>query len=246
MCGRFNIIAETETLFAAFQIQQQDLDFANISPRYNISPSKRETDIAHAPENSLTRIPIIRKDEGQTHLKLAIWPMIPVWAKGKIPKYSTANARSETMTELASFRNAWRQGRRCLIPATGFYEWQIVPGVKHKQPWHIRHKHQEIMSFAGLWEQTRLSDGKVIDSCTIVTTQANSLMSEIHNSSYRMPVIIDPAYREQWLSKNHDAALSLAKSYPDGLLEADRISTLVNNPKAGSTDVISPLVDEKS
>ncbi len=142
------------------------------------------------------------------------------------------------MTSAASYRSAWRNSRRCLIPATGFYEWQVVGNDGPKQPWHIQHKTQTIMSLAGLWEQGYTDDGEVYESCTIVTTEANELMAEIHNTNKRMPVIVDPEDREVWLSEDHDAARQLTRTYDDGNLQADPISMRVNNPRYSDPDCI--------
>lgn len=238
MCGRFNILTDVDTLLTAFEILRERSDFLSYKPNYNISPSPKEQPIDLS-DDVLTRIPMIRLDQhGRKVLRSAIWPLVPVWSRGMIPKYSTANARSETMTTAASYRAAWRNSRRCLIPATGFYEWQATGKDTPKQPWHIRHKDQTIMSLAGLWEQGYTDDGEVYESCTIVTTEANELMAKIHNTNRRMPVIVDPGDRDVWLSKDHDAARQLARAYDDGYLRADPISTRINNPRYSDPDCV--------
>lgn len=239
MCGRFNIITDSQALVEAFEILYENVQIESFVPRYNISPSKREAAV-RVDNPDITTIPVVLHSENGKVLKSAIWPLVPVWAKGVIPKYSTANARSETMVEKNSFRHSWKHAQRCLIPATGFYEWQLVPGSSRKQPWHIQHKNQKIISFAGLWEPVNLDDGKTALFCTIVTTQANELMSEIHNSDHRMPVIIDPESRDEWLVGDSETAFSLTGTYPDGMLEAYPISTQVNNPHADSAEIIEP------
>lgn len=244
MCGRFNIITDTQALVEAFEILYENVQVEPFAPRYNISPSKRETAI-QADNPNITTIPVVLHSDNGLVLRNAIWPLVPIWAKGVIPKYSTANARSETMAELRSFRHSWNHARRCLIPATGFYEWQLVPGSSRKQPWHIQHKNQKIMSFAGLWEPVKLDDETTSLSCTIVTTQANELMSEIHNSNHRMPVIVDPESRDKWLVGDAETAFDLTRTYPDGMLDAYPISTWVNNPHADSVEIIEPKSQDK-
>ena len=242
MCGRFNILTDAETLMETFTILQGDVDFDSFDPRYNISPSVRQTEIDATTKDSLTRVPMVElKPDGRRQLTSAIWPLIPFWAETKVPKYATANARSESMTERSSYRSAWKRSQRCLIPATGFYEWQSVAGLNRKQPWHIRHQSQPVMGFAGLWEKGKMTDGTPFKSCTIVTTEANALMAKIHNSNYRMPVIVDPDHWDQWLGGDHDAALALAVSYPDGQLQADPISTRINNPHYNHSDCLEPV-----
>ena len=241
MCGRFNILTDVDTLLTAFEILENQSEVSTFEPRYNISPSPKNKPI-DAFSDVLTRIPIVRLDQhGGRVLRSAIWPLVPVWSQGVIPKYSTANARSETMTSAASYRAAWRNGRRCLIPATGFYEWQVIGNGRPKQPWHIWHKSQTIMSLAGLWENGYTDDGEVYESCTIVTTEANELMAKIHNTSKRMPVIVDPDDRDTWLSKDHDSANHLVRTYDDGHLEADPISTRINNPQYSDPDCVERI-----
>ncbi len=225
-----------------FEILQGNVEVDAFEPRYNISPSARNLAITSADDSHLTRVPIVRPGcDRRRHLKSAIWPLIPFWADAQVPKYATANARSETMTQRASFRNAWKRSQRCLIPATGFYEWQSVTGESRKQPWHIYHQDLAVMSFAGLWERGVTPDGEVFESCTIVTTEANQLMATIHNSNRRMPVIVDSTHWDQWLDADNEAALELAGSYPDGLLQATPISTRINNPNYNRSDCLEPV-----
>ena len=242
MCGRYNILSDVDALMDTFEILQSDVQVEPFEPRYNISPSTRNLIVTTGDENRLTRVPIIRPaSDLRRHLKSAVWPLIPVWANAQVPKYATANARSETMTQRVSFRNAWKRSQRCLIPATGFYEWQTVPGDNPKQPWHIYHREQSVMCFAGLWEHGQSTDGATFESCAIVTTEANQLMATIHNTNRRMPVIIDSTHWDEWLSADNDAALELAVPYPDGQLQAIPISTRINNPSYNRSDCLAPV-----
>ena len=242
MCGRFNILSDAEALMDTFEILQGNVELQTFEPGYNVSPSVRNTRIDSIHTARVTRIPIVRLGEdGRRVLQEAVWPLVPVWASGQIPKYATANARAETMTTLASYRNAWKKSQRCLIAATGFYEWQRVEYQKNKQPWHIYHLEQPVMGFAGLWEVGYTTEGEPFESCAIVTTSANQLMAEIHNSNQRMPVIIDPAKRDTWLGTDSEAALELAVSYRDGLLSADPISSRINNPGYNRPDCLEPI-----
>ena len=242
MCGRFNILTDVEALVATFEILHDHCLLDEFEPRFNISPSLKNTPISTEFAKSLTTIPIVRLNmDNQKILHSAVWPLVPSWAGEQVPKYSTANARSETMTEKASFRNAWKLSQRCLIPATGFYEWQKVQDQKNKQPWHIRHNESNVMSFAGIWEKGRTSEDEPFISCSIITTRANQLMSQIHNSNHRMPVIIDPENRDLWLGRDNDSAFSLTATYGDGRLIAHPISTKINNPKYSVPDCIDAI-----
>jgi putative SOS response-associated peptidase YedK len=124
------------------------------------------------------------------------WGLIPSWSKDPSIGDRMINARAETLAEKPSFRNAFRR-RRCLILADGFYEWKQIPGMKSKQPMFIRLKDENPFAFAGLWEIWSSPDGSEIRSCTIITTQPNSLIESIHN---RMPVILPADAYPIWLA----------------------------------------------
>jgi len=118
------------------------------------------------------------------------WGLIPFWAKGFQPKYSTINSTIEKLTQAATWRGPWSRGRRCILPATGFYEWKVQADGKTKQPYYITANDQAIFGFAGLWDRSKRDDGTTIESCTFVTMPASKLMSEIHNAKQRMPAIV--------------------------------------------------------
>lgn len=177
MCGRFALKETPRRLAEHFRIEG-DLDFA---PSWNIAPSMRIVSITSDPED-------------KRHFKMMRWGLIPRWAKDAAIGSKLNNARGETVSEKPSFRNAFKT-RRCLIPASGFYEWQTVNGIK--QPWYISFKSGEPMAFAGLWEVWESGAGETIETCCIITTNANTLMQSIHD---RMPVILNPDSWEQWLS----------------------------------------------
>lgn len=134
MCGRFALYSDPFTLARRFEADAPP----ELSPRYNVAPSQN--------------IPIVRDEGEKRRFALARWGLIPHWAKDIKIGYSTINARAETVASKPAFRNAFRH-RRCLIPADGFYEWQVIPGSKIKQPWFIVLVDREPMAFAGLWER---------------------------------------------------------------------------------------------
>ena len=138
------------------------------------------------------------------------------------------NARSETIAEKPAFRSAFKK-RRCLILADGFYEWQKVGKVKI--PTHIRMKSREPFAFAGLYEYWKTKSGKMLESCTIVTTTPNELMSPIH---HRMPVILSPENEAAWLDpeiEDVSKILSMLQPYDSNQMEAFEVSNFVNSPK---------------
>jgi putative SOS response-associated peptidase YedK len=194
MCGRFALNETPRKLAEHFDLTG-DLD---LSSSWNIAPSTHIAVIVEG-DGGLGSYPLPNplpsRERGLSgrHLLRMRWGLIPSWAKDASIGNKLSNARGETVAEKPSFRSAFKQ-RRCIIPASGFYEWQSVQGVK--QPWYVSLKSGEPMAFAGLWETRHAKDGKgeekTITTCCIITTTANALMETIHD---RMPVILD---REQW------------------------------------------------
>ncbi|GMV37135.1 MAG: hypothetical protein AMXMBFR61_16430 [Fimbriimonadales bacterium] len=188
--------------------------FADVEPRFNIAPSQR--------------VPAIRLDaEGERELALLQWGLVPGWAKDTSIGAKLFNARSETVAEKPSFRNAFRK-RRCLMPADGFYEWQPTNG--RKQPVYIRLAGGEPFAFASLWEIWKSPDGEVLETCTLLTTEPNEVMAPIHN---RMPVILRPEESDAWLAPEARLGdlLGLLKPFPSEAMEVRPVSTYVNNPR---------------
>jgi putative SOS response-associated peptidase YedK len=186
MCGRF-ALNETPLKLAEFFQLSGNLD---LFPSWNIAPS---TNIYS----------ITADDEGSRHLQLMKWGLIPSWAKDATIGNKLANARGETIAEKPSFRTAFKY-HRCILPASGFYEWKGERGSK--QPWYISLKSGNPMAFAGLWERWHAKDGEPIDGCCIITTDANDLMKNIHD---RMPVILDQCQWSSWLSPHEHQAKNL-------------------------------------
>jgi putative SOS response-associated peptidase YedK len=222
MCGRFTLIATPEQLQQA--IPGLSLPEAGIAPRYNIAPSQP---VAVVP------------NDGQMKLDFYVWGLIPSWAKDPSIGSRMINARSETLAEKPAFRAAFRR-RRCLIPASGFYEWQQAPGRKAKIPYYIRLKSGQPFAFAGLWEIWNAPDGSTVLSCAILTTAPNELMSPLHN---RMPVILPASAYAQWLEPGEQSPSRLQpllRPYPAEELLAYPVSTLVNRPENDVAECIQP------
>lgn len=183
MCGLYSFrksAEETRSLFAYSEMP-------NFPPREYVSP--------------LSPMAIVREERGQRHFALVRWGFIPSWVKELKPGKPLINARSETIMEKPSFRNAIRR-RRCLIPADGFYEWVgDVPGKK--QPQYIHRVDNGLFAFAGIWEHWLAPDGSEIETAAIITTEPNSVVAEIHD---RMPAIIQPRDFELWLDHSYEDA----------------------------------------
>src|ERR671916_3522188 len=163
MCGRYTLTVPTDRLAAEFELDEVR---AELSPNFNVAPTQS--------------VAAVVAEGGKRRLETLRWGLVPSWADDPEIGSRMINARSETAHEKPSFRRAFRE-RRCLIPADGFYEWQRTDNVK--QPFHIRMKSGRPFAFAGLWESWKDS-GSEIKSCTILTTEANGLVGEIHP---RMP-----------------------------------------------------------
>lgn len=223
MCGRFTLTVDASEL----QEQFPWINIPNIEivPRYNIAPTQP--------------VAVIPND-GKNNLDFYIWGLIPSWSKDPTIGNRMINARSETLAEKPSFRNAFKR-RRCLIPASGFYEWSLNKEKNQKTPYYILRKDNRVFSFAGLWEIWYDPDGSEIRSCTIITTQPNSLIRPLHN---RMPVILDEANYEEWLAadeQNPDELSRLLTSYSPELMQVYPISKAVNNPKIDQAALIEPI-----
>jgi putative SOS response-associated peptidase YedK len=207
MCGRFALYSSGETIAAAFDLSE----VPELLPHYNIAPSQP--------------VAVIRTSPNGRELALLKWGLVPAWAKDK--KLAPINAKAETAADKPMFRTAFRQ-RRCLIPADGYYEWQ-ARGTK-KQPYFFGPKDGLPFAFAGLWE-SREGDGEKLETCALLTTQANELAAEVHD---RMPVILPPAAYGRWLDPdNQDVAAlqALLRPYSAQGWFARPVSTLVNNPR---------------
>lgn len=220
MCGRFALAVDLKTLIDAFGIS---LAPEELQPSYNIAPSQQ--------------VPgIWQTEKGQRCLEIFRWGLIPHWAKDPAIGHKMINARSETVAEKPSFRSAFR-ARRCILPASAFFEWQKQDGGK--VPYCIRQRNGAPLAFAGLWENWQGGEEEV-RSCTILTTEANELLKPIH---HRMPVILAGQELERWLDpaiRDPEALTPLLRPFPAEGLELYRVDPLVNSPANNSPDCLLP------
>jgi len=198
----------------------------NLAARYNIAPTQQA--------------PVVRPDgQGGRELAMPRWGLVPSWAKDIDIGNRTINARAETVSEKPSFRAAFAR-RRCLVPATGFYEWQKTDGPK--APWNIARPDGETFAFAGLWEHWQGDPaGPPVESFTIVTTEANEALRPIH---HRMPVILAPEDWSAWLDVGGTpagTALALLHPAPKDSLVAWRVGTRVNAPRNDDAACLEPV-----
>ena len=223
MCGRFVGFRSMEELKENFPIDKAD---CKVTASYNVAPSQE--------------ILAIINMAGENRLDKFHWGLVPFWAKDISIGNRMINARSETIAEKPSFRNAFKK-RRCLILADGFYEWKGEKG--HKQPMFITLPDRKPFAFAGLWETWNNKSGSapLYKSCTIITTQASETFSEIH---HRMPVILKSEFYEPWLdSQNHDldALKSILKNEFLTDLVSYPVSKQVNSASHNNPSCIEPI-----
>lgn len=210
MCGRFVIKSNKKDIIEKFLIDDSQLTV--IDEMDNIPPT--------------TEIPIIYQTIDKRVLSYGYWGLIPAWAKDKSFASNTFNARSETVSEKPSFREAYKQ-RRCLIPASAYYEWEKISvngKLAGKQPYSIQRKDKALFAFAGLYEHwIDNQSGEKIRSCTIITREAYPKINHIHP---RMPVILPEESYQAWL----DATLDDFPMLDQDLLDYDPLATNFNRP----------------
>jgi len=219
MCGRFAQADPLEIIAEQFGIEVIDLD---LSPRYNVAPGQQ--------------VAVIINEETREIVDLK-WGLVPFWAKDPSIGNRMINARAETVLEKPSYKNAMKK-RRCLIPASGFYEWK--KDGKVKAPYYFRHNNGKPFGLAGLWETWKDPDGNELKTFTIITTESNELAAQIHN---RMPVIISEENYGTWLDTANppQKAQALLAPYPADRMEAYPVSTMVNSPANDSEELVRPV-----
>ncbi len=238
MCGRYSLTTPVEGLRQLFEFPEQP----NLAPRYNIAPTQEVPAVRPAPPPERSS-----GEEGGTkagagggrQLAMLRWGLIPGWAKDPAIGSRMINARAETLAEKPAFRSAFRR-RRCLVPADGFYEWR-KQDKGPKQPYWIARPDGGPFAFAGLWERWRdPRDGARVESCTIVTTEANATLRPIYP---RMPVILAPEAHALWLdpAAAPEALLALLRPAPEALLTPCAVSTRVNKVANDGPELIAPL-----
>jgi putative SOS response-associated peptidase YedK len=185
MCGRYVTPEQAE---AERNLTVHWLEYER---SYNVAPTQQ--------------VPVVRLLAGQREGLMMRWGLVPFFARGVPPKYSTINASIEKLTDAPSWRGPWRRGQRCILPAAGFYEWHLN-GDGSKTPFYITCADQPVFGFAGLWDRSVTAEDSAIESCTIITMPPNALLAEIHNAKQRMPAILAAEDIEAWLAGSPDAA----------------------------------------
>ena len=223
MCGRFTLFADYEQILERFDVDVA-FDEENYSPNFNVAPSQSVVSIIN--------------DGNSNRLGSLRWGLIPKWAENEKIGYKLIDARSETVESKPSFRHAFLK-KRCIIVMDSFYEW--VAGPDGKIPMRIKMKSDETFGAAGLWESWKNPNGDLIHSCTILTTEANTLVKDIHD---RMPVILTRENEKEWLNpslQDKEVLKSMLIPYDAALMEAYPVSSEVNSPKNNHIDLLNSL-----
>jgi len=217
MCGRFAQRSDPKRLAKEFKVAE----VPQVEARYNIAPTQE--------------ILAVRELADGREMAFFKWGLVPSWAKDTSMGARLINARSETVGEKPAFREAFKQ-RRCIIPADGFYEWQRTEG--RKQPFFFLMRDERPFGFAGLWERWEGEGGQAIDSCTILTTEANEVLRPVHD---RMPVILHPDEYEAWLDtdvRKLDLIKEMLRPYPAEEMTSYQVSTAINSPRSQGAELI--------
>ncbi len=220
MCGRFvsRVDAASEQYWSVIQSWPASFESWNVAPSQDV--------------------PVLLLRDGQRAGVYYRWGLVPFWAKGETPRYSTINARAETVHSAASYRGPWARSQRCILPVLGFYEWKAESGGK--QPYFIRMAGGEPFGLAGLWDESVKPTGETVHSCTIITTEANPLVAEIHAKG-RMPVIVTTDTAGVWLEGSRDEAHAMLAPFPADLMDAYRVSRRVNSPRNNAPELLEPV-----
>jgi putative SOS response-associated peptidase YedK len=221
MCGRFLLEPRTpQSVRQYFELAPGQA--GELEPRWNLAPTQESAVLRARPEG------------GREFARLR-WGLIPAWAKDGSGAARLINARSETAAEKPSFRAAWK-ARRCVVPATGWYEWRLAGG--RKQPWLLRLAGEEFTSFAGLWERWAPPGAPAVESFTILTAPAIPELAQLHD---RMPAVLPRAAIAAWLAPGAAPRLPSAAEWAALAWEFHPVSPRVNSPRHDDAACAAPL-----
>ncbi len=226
MCGRYNLVTDADAIIDFFEVAKSSLSSQALKPRYNIAPSQE--------------VAAVRLSSDGRELVMLHWGLIPSWSKESKIKYSTINARADTVDTKPAYRSAFKR-QRCIIPCTGFYEWKVTESGK--QPYYIGFEGLKLFGLAGLWDRWQGEGEQSIESCTIIVTDANSVILPVHD---RMPVILGEQYFDQWLdadNKDIAALKSLLIPHDPKNMTIFAINKRVNNPSDDDPKCMEKVVN---
>ncbi len=224
MCGRMTSTTSIEDIAKALGIEEIEPDAERLPSSYNVAPTED--------------VLVVAEHTGVRRLETMRWGLVPFFAKDLSGSARMINARADSVTMKPAYRRAFK-GHRCLFPIDGYYEWQKLE--KEKQPWYFKSREGTPIALAGLWEVWRdpkkPNDAPPLFSCTIITTDANKDMSDVHN---RMPLMLEPDEWNTWLGEETDPeeAATLLRPPRLGLLDRHKVSTAVNNVRNNGPELI--------
>lgn len=231
MCGRYRLSKTEKYLLEHFGVRSRE-DF-EWKPRYNIAPTDQ--------------VAVIRQDRNEPVRTISSmrWGLIPYWAKDASIGAKMINARAESLIDKPAFKDAIER-RRCLVPADAFYEWKKTSDGSHivRKPFLIRMKDDEAFAFAGIWDRWTSPDGKIVLSVSILTTDANPLVRDVHD---RMPVIVPREHYDLWLDpafRDVKALEDILKPFPASEMEKLAVSNRVNSVKNDDPECAAPAAEE--
>lgn len=223
MCGRYTLDKDKPVLEGWFDAVMEDYD--QFRANYNVAPTHN--------------MPVVGENrEGKRTIQPFRWGLLPFWAKDEKVSYSMINARSESLSTKKSFQKSFKK-YRCLVPASGFYEWKGEKG--NKTPYYIYPTHEPMFAFAGLYNVWESPEGEKVPTYTIVTTEANNKMSELHN---RMPVMLLKEEWDDWLNpENHDTKLlqDMLNPFPDDAIDYYQVAKEVGNVRNNSSELMEKV-----
>jgi putative SOS response-associated peptidase YedK len=223
MCERY-VIPERAEVEREFRLAHPWWRF---SPSYNVATGRN--------------VPVIRTHEGETEGVMLRWGLVPEWAEGDAARGSASHIAASEIGRSPVSRDAWSKGRRCILPLSGFYAWQLTPR-RYRQPYFVRLADRPVFGIAALWDRTVAEEeDDVMESCAIIAVPANGLMTDLENLIARMPAILHRDDYETWLTGSAVRALTLLRPYPEAQMLAHPISPRVNSLKYDDADLIQPV-----
>jgi putative SOS response-associated peptidase YedK len=197
------------------------------SPSYNVATGRN--------------VPVIRKHEGESEGVMLRWGLVPEWAEGDAARGSATHVPATELGTSTISREAWSKGRRCILPLSGFYAWQLTR-ARYRQPYFVRVTDRPVFGIAALWDRTVAEDeDDVIESCAVIAVPANGLMTKLDNLVARMPAILHRDDYETWLSGPAMRAYALLRPYPEAQMRAHPISPRINSLKYDDAELIQPV-----
>lgn len=224
MCGRYALHGPFNRRDPAWVAQwlEQLVSVTGGEARFNIAPSQA--------------VPVFVAVDGEPVARMMRWGLVPSWARDPKIAWHTINARAETVAEKPAFRGAWRASQRCIVPASGWYEWQAQ--TDGKQPFFIGAADDaNPLGLAGLWDRWRAPDGTELESCTILTVPAAPAIAHLHE---RQPLALDPADWPVWLAQRPATVAELLRT-PAMAWRSWAVSRAVNNARHEGPDLLRPV-----